>query len=97
MPKRLTVSLPDDAANCLLLLATDSNLPQTTIIEQLIRRYHTQLRTLLVIGDVNPHQIAPTMSQADPETLPATPIIVPESSEPEPEGCEAAIAAFLAL
>ena len=49
MVKRFQISLPDDVAATLEKLAEDCSLPQSIIITQLIRRYHSHLRQLLSV------------------------------------------------
>ncbi|MBW4441886.1 MAG: hypothetical protein KME10_11745 [Plectolyngbya sp. WJT66-NPBG17] len=49
MPQRKQFSLPDDAAAILQSLTADCGIDASTVLTQLLRRYHPQLRQLFAI------------------------------------------------
>lgn len=55
MTQRKQISLPDDAAVILQSLTADCGIDASTVLTQLLRRYHPQLRQLFAISS-NPTQ-----------------------------------------
>lgn len=67
MSQRKQISLPDDAAAILQSLTADCGIDASTVITQLLRRYHPHLRQLFAI-DSNTTQLltAPQVHSAVP-------------------------------
>lgn len=80
MAKRMSITLSENAAALLQSLAEDCNLPQSMIVEQLIKRYHSQLRQLLVI-DCN--LVQPTATQAHQSAPIQQPLTQSEPIQPK--------------
>lgn len=84
MTQRKQISLPDDAAAILQSLTADCGIDASTVLTQLLRRYHPQLRQLFAISS-NPTQ--PITTSEQPSTVSEVPKLqnaVERRSESQP-------------